>query len=240
MAPPASGLLPGVQGLFNGTVKKMYEDPDGQYRVLIDAPMFGAKGEGVWARLTNFYSTSGAGAFFLPEVGDEVVLGFLNEDPRFPIILGSLYSSTKNKPFKGLDPDKKNSKKAIVSKSKMYMEFDDENIVLTLTTPGKNQAVFSDKDQKITIKDQNGNSIEMNSGGIKIKSSKDISIEASKKLTLKGNTGVDIQSSGGDVNLKGLNINNKANVKFSANGSAQAELKGGAQTTIKGAMVMIN
>lgn len=240
MAPPASGLLPGAQGLFNGTVKKIYEDPDNQYRVLVDAPIIDSKGEGIWARLTNFYSTSGAGVFFLPEVGDEVVLGFLNEDPRFPIILGSLYSSTKNKPFSGLNPDKENPKKAIVSKSKMYMEFDDKDIVLTLTTPEKNQAVFSDKDKKITIKDQNGNSIEMDSGGIKIISGKDISIEASKKLTLKGNTGVDIQSSGGDVGVKGLNINNKANVKFSANGSAQAELKGGAQTTIKGAMVMIN
>ena len=92
MAPPASGLLPGAQGLFNATVKKMYEDPDSQYRVLVDIPLFDPNGEGLWARLTNFYSTAGAGAFFMPEVGDEVVVGFLNEDPRYPIILGSIYS----------------------------------------------------------------------------------------------------------------------------------------------------
>ncbi len=91
MAPSASGLLPGAQGLFNGTVKKIHEDPDTQFRILVDVPLFDQKGEGIWARLTNFYSTSDAGAFFLPEVGDEVVMGFLNEDPRFPIILGSLY-----------------------------------------------------------------------------------------------------------------------------------------------------
>nr|WP_321235692.1 type VI secretion system tip protein VgrG [uncultured Psychroserpens sp.] len=240
MAPPAAGLLPGVQGLFNGTVKKIYEDPDNQYRILVDVPLFDPKGEGIWARLTNFYATSGAGVFFLPEIGDEVVLGFLNEDPRFPIILGSLYSSTKNTPFKGLHPDEKNSKKAIVSKSKMQMEFDDENIVLTLATPNKNQAVFSDKDKTITIKDENGNSIEMDATGITIKSSKNISIEASEKLTLKGQTGVEILSSGGDVDIKGLNVNNKAQIKYSANGGTEAELNGGAQTTIKGAMVMIN
>lgn len=240
MAPPASGLLPGVQGIFNGTVKKIYEDPDNQYRILVDVPMFDVTGKGIWARLANFYSTSNAGAFFLPETGDEVIVGFLNEDPRYPVILGSLYSSTKHKPFKGLTPNKKNSKKAIVSKTGIYIEFDDENKIFTINTPSKNQAIFSDKDKKITIKDQNGNSAEMSSSGITIKSPKNITVQASQKLTLKGNTGVDIQSSGGDVNIKGLNINNKANIKFSANGSAQAELKGGAQTVVKGAIVMIN
>ena len=149
MAPSASGLLPGACGLFNATVKKMYEDPDNQLRILIDIPLFDKSGEGLWARLSNFYSTSGAGAFFLPEVGDEVVIGFLNEDPRYPIILGSLYSSSKNKPFEGLTPDEKNTIKAIVSKSGINIKFDDENKVLTFTTPNNNMATFSDKDKQI-------------------------------------------------------------------------------------------
>ncbi|MBL4605045.1 MAG: type VI secretion system tip protein VgrG [Flavobacteriaceae bacterium] len=240
MATPASGLLPGAQGLFNGTVKKMYEDPDNQYRILIDVPMFDATGKGIWARLANFYSTSGAGAFFFPEVGDEVVIGFLNQDPRFPIILGSLYSSIKNKPYSNLTPNEKNSMKAIVSKKGLSMEFDDENVVLTFNTPNKNKAVFSDQDKKITIQDENGNSIEMNEAGITIKSSKDINIQASEKLILKGNTGVEIQSSGGDVTIEGMNVQVLADAEFSAKGSATAELVGGGETIIKGAMVMIN
>lgn len=240
MAPPASGLLPGVQGLFNGTVKKMYADPDNQYRILVEVPLFDQTGEGIWARLSNFYASSGVGAFFLPEEGDEVVIGFLNQDPRFPIILGSMYSSTKNKPFETLDPSEKNPKKAIVSKSGIYIEFDDENKVFTIQTPSNNQAVFSDHDKTVTIKDQNGNSIEMSESGININSPKDITIQATQQLTLSGNTGVSIESSGGDVNIKGLNIKQTADVEFSAEGSAIASLKGGAQTTIKGAMVMIN
>ncbi len=240
MSPPASGLLPGVQGLFNGTVKKMYEDPDNQYRILVDLPLFDSNGEGLWARLANFYSTSGAGAFFLPEVGDEVVVGFLNEDPRYPIILGSLYSSTKNKPYTGLDPDEKNTKKAIVSKTGVYIEFDDENKVFTIQTPNKNTAIFNDKEKEISIKDQNGNSIVMGQSGIKITSDKDISIEASQNLTLKGNQGVSIEASPGDVNIKGMNVKINADTQLSAKGSATAALEGGAQTTIKGAMVMIN
>ncbi|MEE4000444.1 type VI secretion system tip protein VgrG [Tenacibaculum sp. FZY0031] len=240
MAPPASGLLPGVQGLFNATVKKLYEDPDNQYRILIDIPLFDSKGQGVWARLANFYATSGAGAFFLPEVGDEVVVGFLNEDPRYPIILGSLYSSTKNKPFKSLAPNQKNTKKAIVSKQGVFIEFDDENKVFTIETPSKNTAIFNDKTKEVTIKDQHSNSIVMSSSGIAIKSAKNISIEATQKVTIKGKQGVVVDSSPGDVTVKGTNIKQTANVKFSAKGNAQAELQAGAQTTIKGAMVMIN
>jgi Rhs element Vgr protein len=240
MAPPASGLLPGVQGLFNATVKKIYEDPDNQYRVLVDIPLFDQNGEGLWARLTNFYSTSGAGAFFMPEVGDEVVVGFLNEDPRFPIILGSMYSSTNNKPFNGLNPDEKNTIKAFVSKSGINIKFDDENKELTLETPSKNTAILSDKDKQITIKDQNDNCIIMSDSGITIQSAKNITVKATQNLTLKGDQGVTIESSGGDVQIKGLNIKETADMEYSAEGGATASLQGGAETTIKGAMVMIN
>ncbi|MBV1924595.1 MAG: type VI secretion system tip protein VgrG [Flavobacteriaceae bacterium] len=240
IAPPASGLLPGVQGLFNGTVKKMYEDPDSQYRVLVDVPIFDSNGEGIWARLTNFYATSGFGAFFMPEVGDEVVVGFLNEDPRFPIILGSMYSSSKNKPYEDYSPNEKNSTKAIVSKSGIALKFDDENEVFSITTASNNKAVFSDKDKQVSITDQNGNRIVMSDEGITIFSEKEVSIESSQSLNLKGDQGVNIESSGGDVNIQGLNIKNTADESFKAQGSATAELSGGAETTIKGAMVMIN
>ena len=240
VAPPASGLLPGVQGLFQGTVKKMYADPDTQYRILVDVPLFDPNGEGLWARLSNFYSTSGAGAFFLPEVGDEVVLGFLNEDPRYPVILGSLYSSSKIKPFNGLDPNEKNQMKAIVSKSGIYIQFDDVDKILTITTPAKNIMVFSDKDKQISINDQNGNSLVMSESGITIKSPKDINIEAQQNINIKGTQGVNIQSSAGDVQVSGLNIKENANVQYSAQGGTTAQVSSGAELTLKSAMIMIN
>ncbi|MGE8342495.1 MAG: type VI secretion system tip protein VgrG [Flavobacterium sp.] len=240
MAPPASGLVPGAKGLFNATVKKMDEDPDSQYRVLVDVPLLDPKGEGIWARLTNFYSTSGAGAFFMPEVGDEVILGFINEDPRYPIILGSVYSSTNIKPFTGLDPNQKNSVKAIVSKSGISVQFDDENKVWTVATPNKNTIIISDKDKKITIQDENNNSIVMSSSGIDLSSQKNINISANQNVTIKGNQGVNIQSSGGDVSIKGLNIKENADMQYSAQGSQMAQVSGGMQLTLKGAMVMIN
>lgn len=240
IAPPAAGLLPGAQGLFQGTVKKTFDDPESQYRILVDIPMIDSNGEGVWARLSNFYSTSGAGAFFLPEVGDEVILGFLSDDPRYPIILGSLYSSSKISPFKGLDPNEKNKLKAIVSKSGIYIQFDDEDKVLTVTTPEKNIMVYSDKDKKISIDDQNGNSFLMSESGITMKSPKDINIEADQKINIKGTQGIAIQSSGGDVQVNGVNIKEDANMQFSAQGGTTAQVSSGAELTLKSGMIMIN
>lgn len=240
LAPPASGLLPGARGLFNGTVKQMYQDPDSQYRILVTIPVFDQNGAGIWARLSNFYSTSGAGVFFLPEVGDEVVLGFLNEDPRYPVILGSMYSSANIKPYQGLDPNQNNTLKAIVSKSGIYIQFDDENKVLTVMTPDKNQIILSDKDKQITIQDDNQNSIVMSSSGITIKSPKDINIQADQNVNISGAQGIKVQSSGGDVAISGINVSETAESEYSAAGNTTAKINSGMELTLKSAMIMIN
>lgn len=240
VAPPASGLLPGVRGLLNATVKKIDSDPDSQYRILVVIPMIDPNGEGIWARLTNFYSTNGAGAFFLPEVGDEVIVGFLNEDPRYPMILGSVYSSTKLKPYQTLTPNEKNSLKAIVSKTGIMLQFDDENKVLTIVTPDKNTLILSDKDKQITLQDDNSNSIVMSSSGITIKSPKNITLEADQNVIVKGTQGVQVAASGGDVQISGINIKETADSQYSAQGGETSQINGGMELTLKSAMIMIN
>ncbi len=240
MSAPASGLLPGARGLINGTVKQIYEDPDSQYRILVNVPLFDQNGAGIWARLANFYSTANGGAFFLPEVGDEVVLGFLNEDPRYPVILGSMYSSPSNKPFNTLQPNQNNTLKAIVSKSGMYVQFDDENIVLTLNTPAKNTVILSDKENQITIQDDNNNSIVMSASGITIKSEKDITIQADQKVNITGSQGISLTADGGDIQLNGINIKETADSQYSATGGETAQVSSGMELKLASAMIMIN
>lgn len=238
-APSAAGLLPAIQGLFNATVLQLSNDPDGEFRIQVEVALFDGNATGLWARLVNFYSTKGQGTFFFPEVGDEVILGFLNQDPRFPVILGSLYSQ-KNMPFSEFSPNEENSMKGIVSKSALRVMFDDKNKILSLITPGQNRVVLDDQHQRVEINDQNGNSIVMSESGIAIKSDETISLQAGKKITLSGNTGIDIQSSTGNVQSQAVNIMQSAQVQFSASGDATAQLKGGAELTLKAALVMIN
>jgi Rhs element Vgr protein len=240
MAAPAAGLLPGVRGLFNGTVKKLSGDPDSQYRILVDVPLFDRNGAGIWARLANFYATNNAGAFFFPEVGDEVILGFLNEDPRYPIILGSLYSGTKLKPLADLSPKDENPLKAIVSRSGISLQFDDENKIFTILTPGNNTVVMSDKDRTITVNDQNGNSIAMSDNGIDMKSPKNITIESDEILTFKGVRGVNLESSGGDIIVEGINIKETASVEYTMDGGQAARLSSKGNLALRSGIITIN
>lgn len=236
VAPPASGFLPGIEGLHIGVVMKLDEDPGGQSRVQVSVPILQAETEGVWARLANFYASNSFGAFFIPEIGDEVILGYLNNDPSNPVVLGSLYSSKQAPPYE-LTAD--NFTKAIVTKSQLRIEFDDEKKVTTIITPGGNTLVLSDEDQSILMQDQNGNKVELSTDGIVLDSPKDINISAKGKIGIDAVGEIAI-SSKADVKVEGLNVNHTANVGFVAKGSASAELSASGPTTIKGATVMIN
>ena len=234
MAPAAAGLVPGIEGLHVGVVLKLDADPEGEHRVQVKVPSAGV--ESVWARLLQPYASSGFGAFFAPEIGDEVLLGWFNNDPGYPVVLGSLYSS-KNPPPTSLSAN--NEIKTLVTRCKAKLEFNDEDKVITLLTPGNNKMVFSDKDKSIVITDQNGNKVKLGTGGITLDSPKDIKISAKGTISIDAVGAVSV-SSKADVKVDGLNVNCTAQVGVVAKGSATAELSASGQTTVKGALVMIN
>jgi Rhs element Vgr protein len=235
-AAPAAGLLPAIHGLQIGKVKKIHEDPDGQTRIQVDVPMIAASGDGVWARIASPYATNNAGIFFMPEIGDEVVLSFVNNDPSFPVIVGSLYSSQRTPAF---TPDQPNTNKAIVSNAQLKITMDDVKKVIQIRTPGGHIVTMSDDQKSVTIVDSNSNKMEMTSSGISISSPGDITIKATGQIQMQAQTNISIKATA-DLSLQGLNVSAKAQVALSAQGQAQAELSASGQTTVRGAMVMIN
>jgi Rhs element Vgr protein len=190
-----------------------------------------------WIRAVNPYSANERGFYFIPEIEDEVLVGFEGGDAEKPYIIGSLYHG-KNKPPSAW-PNQKNSFKGIVTKSNLRIEFDDEKKITTIDTPGGNKVVISDDQKSILLSDQNSNKVELNSNGIIMNSPKDITLNSKSRIVIDAISGIDI-SSKSDVKVTGLNINQTANVGFVAKGSATAELSASGQTTVKGAMVMIN
>ena len=104
----------------------------------------------------------------------------------------------------------------------------------------KNQIVLSEKEGAILIQDSHGNKLAMDEQGIRLSSVKDLTVSAPGKIEIAGTGAVSVEATGGNVNLEGLNVNARAKVAFSAEGSASAELKAAGQTSVKGAMVMIN
>ena len=233
---PVGAQLPPVRGLQIGVVKKIDADPAGERRVQVAVSSISTSPALVWARLGSFHATKDAGAFFYPEIDDEVVLGFLDNDPRYPVILGCLYSSSRPGPpatagqTAALTPEVDNFTKAIITHAGLRFVLDDKNKVITLQTPGGNQLVLSDQDNFILIEDGNQNSIKLSSDGITLSSKSNITVNADQSITEKASQ---------DVKVLGMNISLTADSALTAKGQT-ATLQASATTTIKGAMVMIN
>jgi Rhs element Vgr protein len=235
-APPAGALLPPVAGLQIGVVMKLDADPAGENRIQVKLPVLQAETEGVWARLMQSHASSGFGSFLVPEVGDEVVLGYFAADPSHPVVLGSLYSSSRKPPYELAAP---NDTKALVTRCKHKLEFDEKDKVITLTTPGGNRVVLSDKDKSILLEDQNGNTVKLSPSGIALDSPKDISLTAKGGITLDAVSSIALTAKA-DVKASGLNVSCEGQIGFTGKGNATAELSAAGQTTVKGALVMIN
>ena len=217
----AEGMLPGVNGLQIGVVTQIENDPMGEDRVLVKLPLVDADAEGIWARQSLLDAGDGRGSFFRPEVGDEVVLGFINDDPRHAVMLGMLNSSAKPAVLQAKDT---NHEKGFVTREKMKIWFNDEKKIIEIATPGGNSLQLDEDQKQISIKDQNGNEITMSKDGIVIKSVKDITLDgASGKI---GISGKELEASGSTT----------AKVK----GSSSAEISSSGTTTVKGSSVMIN
>lgn len=216
----ATGTIPGINGLHIGIITKLEEDPQGEDRIQVKMPLVDNDAEGYWARVALTDAGKERGVFFRPEVGDEVVLGFLNDDPRHPIVLGALHSKKNPAPLTATDD---NHIKGIYTRSKIKLEFDDDKKIVTILTPGEQSVVIDDDAGKITLKDKNSNSIELSSDGITLKSGKDIILDAT-----------------GDIKMKAVNVEVKASAQLKAEGSAGTEVKSGGNTVVKGAMVQIN
>jgi len=224
-SPAAGSLLPSVNGLQIGKVLKI--DGDEKYRIQIALPVAGSEVK-IWARMIFEDAGKSRGIVFWPEVDDEVIVGFLNSDPRNPIILGSLFSKKNEPPIK---PDKKNPDKGIITKEKVKIIISDEDKSVNIETPGGNSILLDDKKKSIVLEDQNKNSVKLEKSGISIVSKGDVNIEASKKVNIKAKM---------DVTIEGMNVKNTAKAKFSAEGKAGAELQTSAIAIVKGSMVKIN
>lgn len=219
-AKPASGLLPAIAGLQIGVVSQLEEDPDGEERILVQIPIINNEEQGIWCRVASLDAGENRGAFFRPELGDEVIIGFINEDPNDAIVLGMLHSSAKPAPFTASDD---NHEKGFVTRSEMKVVFDDDKKSINISTPAGKIISLDEDAGTIVIEDDNSNVITIDGDGISMESAGDIAIKAS-----------------GDVTIEGTNVGITANAEFKAEGSAGAEVSTSAIAVLKGSLVQIN
>jgi len=217
-----------IQGLQLATVIKIEQDPENRYRIQVAIPSASGAVNNAWAVMAHFNASNNSGAFFIPEIGDDVVLGYLGNDAGNPVILGSVYNRHHAAPYAAADV---NNTRALVTRNQMKIEFNEEKKNISISTPAGNTILLSEDGKLVEFKDQNGNSITLSNDGIILNSVKDLKITASGAIDIIANT---------DLKIKGVNVIAEAAVAFAGKGNATAELSASGQTTVKGGMVMIN
>ena len=214
---PASDLLPGMSGLQIGFIKKLESNQDDE-KILVQLPYLRQGEVMVWARCARMEAGNQRGWVFRPEIGDEVILGFINDDPRQAMILGSMHSSKNSAPIFAED---QNNLKGYFSRENLKLIFDDGRKIISILTPFAS-IELNDDTKKIIIKNDT-NTIEISEYGIKMETQKDFKIKAE-----------------GDIELAGRNVKLNATAQFSAEGNTGIKISSPAITEIKGTLVKIN
>lgn len=248
-SPSAAGLLPAIQGLQIGkVVEQADQDPDKQDRVKISLPTIDAK-NGIWARQALFST----GAIFRPVKDDEVVAGFLNDDPRQAIILGVLNNKDALTPVKSTE-DVKNEKLAIYephNKGKdVYIQFDKEAHSIEVKTKERS-ILLNEKEKEIQIKNDatmismtkdtitlTADNIVLEGGKTIDLKTKDATIKASGALDLLGKDAT-LKGNGGGVTVDGKPSTTIEGAKVSVNAKSTLTLEGKAKTDLTGAVASV-
>ena len=237
---PVEGF--GRTGLTIGIVTNN-KDPDGMGRVRVKFPALSDQEESWWARVVTPGGGQQSGLMLMPQIDDEVLVGFEHGDLRRPYVLGGLWGPKAKPPT---------SAEQFLAQNKVIEWGLRTAAGATLAFRGGDQP--KDKHFKVALAD--GTTHYLGSDKVEI-------IAQRKSIELKSGQASILITDRGDIQLKGTNvtidattslklagmtIDAKANTSFKAEGSATLELKGGGTskleatgiTEVKGALVKIN
>ena len=177
------------------------KDPDGLARVRVRLPWHSGADTSFWARSAMPMAGDDRGTYFLPEVGDEVLVAAEQGDPSHLFVIGVLWNGRQKPP--ATDGDGANNTRLIKSRSGHTVRFNDDTSkpeVEVALQDGKR--ITLDKDG-ITVDDgrQNVITIASSSGAVTVKAAQKLSLEA-PDITIKATAAMSVTSSG-TLTLKG-------------------------------------
>lgn len=139
-------------GVVTGIVKSL-EDPHGQGRIELQFPWLSESQRSSWAPVAAPLAGKERGAFFMPEVDDEVLVAFEHGDFDHPFIVGFLWN--------GVDtpPEMTNKNRIIKTPGGHQLRFEDTDGAkkVILKSNGGHQIEIDDTAETITIQTQSGN-----------------------------------------------------------------------------------
>src|SRR5215207_3298372 len=236
---------PLIAGLVPAVVSDV-KDPEKLGRARLTFPWLAADYTSGWARTVQLGGGAQRGSLVLPEVGDEVLVGFEQGDFDSPYVLGGLHNGTDKPPKTPVDPVDGTSGQVngrfFVSRTGHHLHLTESasgpNGVELATGDGKHLLTLDQKatavtlhsDGSITIEAKNGVTVDAGSGALELKGQKvsissqsDVTVSANAKLTLSGNTEAKLSAATAKVE-----------------GTAAAELTASGSVTVRGGIVRIN
>jgi uncharacterized protein involved in type VI secretion and phage assembly len=182
------------------------KDPEEIGRVKVKFPWLSEEDESNWARIVSPMAGNDMGMFFLPEVDDEVLVGFQHGDINMPYILGSLWNGVDKPPED--NSDGKNNIRMIKSRSGHIIKLDDtqgEEKIEIVDNTKKNIIIIDGKTNKITFKSESDIEISAPNGKVSI-NALDFEVKSSASTKIEASSGMDLKTSG-SMNLKGSMVN---------------------------------
>ncbi|MFD4376708.1 VgrG-related protein [Streptomyces sp. NPDC058486] len=246
---PAEGPRSG--GLVNATVTDT-QDPEGSGRVKVTFPWLSDEYASDWARTAQAAGTGG-GEPYIPEVGDEVVVGFELGRLDRPYVLGGLYNG-QDRPSGGgaVDPTSGAvDRRAFASKGghklelldtaggaqgvrlrtgdgKLTIDLDQSGTAVTIGSDG---AVRITAKEKVSITASGGVSVAAERGALEL-SGDSVSVTARQGVKVDGGQGAVRLATGGTVDVQGATV--------TVDGTQRTELKGGSTLSVSAPLVKIN
>jgi uncharacterized protein involved in type VI secretion and phage assembly len=208
-----------VFGVTLGEVTDV-DDPEHLGRIKVRLPWLSSQVESAWARIALPWAGNQRGTYFIPEVGDEVLVAFRHGDIRFPYVLGFLWSAQAMPP----EADPRLNRRGFRSKSGHQLTFDDTDVAqkVTIQTSGGHKVVLDDTNGAlaVTITDSTGSlSIQLDGTGLAI--------------SLTAQTGdIQLNAQAGQVSV------NAESIDLTASGTLS--IQAGGTVTVQGSMVNIN
>jgi uncharacterized protein involved in type VI secretion and phage assembly len=185
-------------------------DPDQMGRVRVKYPSLSDSEESAWARIATPSAGNARGLLMMPQVGEEVIVGFEHGDTRRPIVVGSLFNGS-DKPGEELLQNKDGSF-ALLSNEKIHQhskkDFEiksDQKMTVEVTQDETHKVSGNYKHETTGNGSLKAQQYTIEAGSTMTVKGVSLTVEASASLTLKGAT-IDIQGSG-PVNIKGAIIN---------------------------------
>jgi uncharacterized protein involved in type VI secretion and phage assembly len=194
-----------VDGRYFGVVVGVVtnnRDPDGMHRVKVRFPWLNQDDESNWARVATMMAGNGRGAYFLPEVDDEVLVAFEHGSVEQPFVIGALWNG-KDVAHES-NSDGTNDNRSIKSRSGHVVRLCDkagQESIEIIDKTGQNRILIHASDNSISIEAQGDIAIRSQTGkltleavgvdivsqaGVQIQAAQTVDVTASAQMSLKG------------------------------------------------------